>query len=373
MSATETKAPLVPVLKRRVTNLMRLAAVTAIAVVLAGVAVWQRSATGQPDFAPVVMFPSLKANADNVTQVQIETKSASFNVTRSAQGGWTLPDKAGFAADFDAVRKTIIGLADLRLVEQRSERADWHEKLGLVLPKSGGTGTLVTLKDAKGEMLASVLLGGAVEGAAAGGKQASYVRRPNEPQAYVARGNFAPATTLTAWLDKSFIELARDRVKAVAMKPFKGRPYTVARDKPGDENFRIVEAIPAGRILRTPGEPNGVGNALLGISFDDVKPLSAADYANAARAVFSTFDGLTLNLGFIEKDGDYWMSVNAVADPAAAAPAEKPDPKKLKPDIAKEAKELNERLANWSFKLPRYKGSLLTVPLDDLLKPVGSP
>ena len=366
------KAPLIPVLRRRVQALAKLAGVTAIAVVLAVVAVWQRASTGDSDFTTVRMFPSLKADMGTVTSIQIETKSDSFNVTRNAEGRWILPDKANYPADGNTVLKATLGLAELNLVEQRTARADWHEKLGVSLPKSGGTGTLVTMKNAKGEVLASLIVGGAVEGASAGGAQAVYVRHADQPQTYVARGNFAPPTTQAQWLDKAFIDLARTRVKTAAVQPFKGKPYSVTRDKPSDENFRIVEAIPAGRVLRTESEPNAIGNALMGISFDDVKPLAGVDFTNAARAVFTTFDGLKLSISVIEQDRDFWLTVNAVSDPSAAPPeAEKPGG--LKPDVAKEVQDINSTVAGWAYKVPRYKGVLLTTPMEDLLRPVGTP
>jgi hypothetical protein len=373
MSTTEAKAPLIPVLRRRVRALAQLAGVTAVAVLLAAIALWQRGSTGQADFAATLMFPALKANIENVATIQVETKDAAFNVTKNAQGRWIVPDRANYPADHNTILKTILGLAELNLVEQRTSRADWHDKLGVGLPKSKGTGTLVTMKDTKGEVLASVIAGSAVEGAGAGSKQAIYVRHANQPQTYVARGNFAPPTALTQWLDKRFIELARNRVKSVAMVPFKGRPYTVARDNPGQENFRIVENIPAGRVLRTENEPNGIGNALLGISFDDVRQQAATDTANPARATFVTFDGLTLSLTLTEQDRDFWLTINATADPAVQPPPAPAAGSALKPDVTKEAKEINQLVAGWSYKIPRYKGTLLTAPLEDLLRPVGTP
>jgi hypothetical protein len=374
VSQAEAKPPVIPVLRRRLRALTALAAVTAIAVILAALALWQRAATGLPAFEQQRMFPSLRESMNGVTTIQVETKDASFNVVRKAEGRWIVPDKANYPADFVTIRKTILGLADLNLVERRTARADWHEKLGLRLPKSGGSGTLLTLKNAKGEVLASVIVGENVEGAAAGGQQAVYVRRPTDPQTYVARGNVSPPTGQAQWLDKAFIDLARDRVKTVAMKPFKGRAYTVTRDKPQDENFRIVESIPAGRLLRTENEPNGIGNALLGLSFDDVKPQQGLNFANAASVAFLTFDGLTLNLKLIEAENEFWMTVAAQAAPSVQPQPTSPGASTtLKPDIAKEAKEINALVAGWAYKIPRYKGTLLTAPLEDLLKPVGTP
>ena len=45
----------------------------------------------------------------------------------------------------------------------------------------------------------------------------------------------------------------------------------------------------------------------------------------------------------------------------------------LKPDVAKEAKDINDTVAGWAYKVPRYKGVLLSTPMEDLLRPVGTP
>jgi len=369
-------SPVMPVLKRRLRSLTYLAAVTGVAVLLAAVALWQRSSTGEPSFKVERMFADLRDKANDITTIQIETKGAAFNVTRTAQGAWILPDKANYPADFNTIRKVVVGLAELDLVEKRTSRSDQFERLGLSLPKSGGTGTLVTLKNGKGEVLASVIAGSTVEGGSAGGRQAIYVRRPNQNQAYIARGNLSLPADQVQWLDKAFIDLARDRVKTAALKPFKGRPYSVTRAKPEDANFRIVEAIPAGRVLRTEAEPNGIGNALMGLSFDDVAPQEKIDFSNAALASFQTFDGLNLSLKLIEKDREFWITVGATGTAPPPEPAKPGSPATspaLKSDPVKEAKDINAVTAGWAYKIPRYKGTLLTAPLEDLLKPVGSP
>jgi Domain of unknown function (DUF4340) len=368
-------APIVPVLARRVKSLTYFAAATGVAVLLAAIAVWQRAATGEPDFNPERMFPALEAIVNNVASVQVETKSASFNVVRSAEDTWKLPDKQGYPADGATLLKAVLGLAELDLVERRTARPDWHERLGLGLPKKGGSGTLVTLKNAKGEVLASLIAGASVEGASAGGRQAIYVRRADQDQTYVARGNFAVPAEQKQWLSKAFVDLARDRVKSVAMKPFKGRTYNVTRAAPQDETFRVVEALPRGRSLRSESEANGVGNALMGLTFDDVEPHSKFDFAAAAQATYVTFDGLTLSFSLIEKERDFWMTVIATTapQPEAPQPPGKAAPAPLKPNVDKEAQDINKLVTGWAYKIPRYKGTLMSAPLDDLLAPLGAP
>jgi hypothetical protein len=368
-----SKSPLVPVLQRRVRSLTWLAGATGLAVVCALISQWQLTGYEQSDFKPVKMFPGLEdqAKANSIAAIQVETHASAFNVVRQADGKWVLPDKGNYPADFDQVRRIVTGLAELELVEPRTARADWNAKLGLAAPKDAGEGqgTVVTIKDAKGEVLASVVSGTPVEGASAGGKQAIYVRRPQDSQAYVARGSYQPATDVSQWLTKSFIDFPSDRMKTVSVKPFKGPSYTVTRATPQTPNFSVVERLPPGRSLRTPGEPNGVGNALIGMTYTDVAPQSGMNFANAAHATFQTFDGMALNVSLVEKDNDYWMIFDAVEVPAST-PA--PDKGGLKPNIAKEVEELNAMSSGWAYKIPRFKGTLMSSPLDALLNITGS-
>ncbi len=364
-NSTTSKPAVIPVLKRRIASLSWLAGATAVAVLFAVIAQWQRGSSGDPQFTQVRMFPALASRVDDVAAIQIETKSASFNVVRRADGHWILPDKASYGADFNTVRKTILGLADLDLTEARTSRTDWLEKLGLALPKTGGSGTLLTLKDRKGEVLASMVSGIAVEGGSAGGRQAIYVRRPSEPQSFVARGNLTLDTDQAHWLDRAFIDFARDRVKTVAVKPLQGPSYTVTRAAPSTVNFSVVERLPPGRTLRSEGEPNGVGNALMGMSFTDVVPISRIDFSHPARASFQTFDGLALNVTIVEKENDFWIALDAIVSELPVVPAG--DSSKLKPDIGKEVKELNAMARGWAYRIPRFKGTLISSPLDALL------
>lgn len=365
------KSPLVPVLARRQRALGWLAGATAFLALCAILAQWQRYAAGESAFTPERLFPALESRADDVTTIQVETKEAAFNVALTADGKWILPDKGNYPADFNQVRRLVLGLASLELVEPRTARADWQDRLGLGLPKSGGTGKLVTLKDAKGNVLATLVAGLSVEGASTGERQAIYVRRPEEAQTFVARGTFEAVTDQAQWLDKSFIDFARDRIRTVSMKPLSGPSYTVTRATPQAENFSLVERLPRGRTLRSEAEPNGVGNALIGISFTDVVPQATIDFTKAARASFQTFDGMALNISVAEKDGEYWLAFDAVeiaADPVAEAASKD---SKLKPNIPQEVAALNALAKGRAFKLPRFKGTLLVTPLEALLNLPG--
>jgi hypothetical protein len=374
-------APHIPVLRRRLRELSYLAIATGVAVVLSLVAVWMRAASVEPEFRHQAVFPDLVSKANDVATILIESKTAAFSVTRNAEGRFVLPGKFGYPADFNLVRKTVVALSELEAVDQRTARADWHERLGLGAPKSGGSGVVITLKDSQGSVLANLTTGQSVQGAAAGGNTALYARKGDNPQTFVVLGSYTAQADQTQWLDMKFIDLASDRVKTVAVKPLKGPAFSVTRAKPEDRNFAVVEPLPRGRMLRTEAEANGVGNALMGVTFEDVAKADTLDFSHAARTTYTTFDGLTLNVSVIEKDRDFWLTVNASATPQPQAPAPAPAPTpatpapqaSLKPDVAKEAAEINRMTSGWAYKIPRFKGVLISAALEDLLKPVGGP
>jgi hypothetical protein len=364
---------MIPVLERRVRALTWLAGATVVAILCAFIAQWQRSTSGEAEFAPVRMFPGLEEKADAVASVEIEAPNAAFNVVKRSDGKWIVPDKGNYRADFNQVRRTVLGLASLELIEPRTARADWAGKLGLAAPnaKKEGQGTVIRLKDAKGEIMASVVVGNAVEGASTNSRQAIYVRKLTENQTYVARGSLEAVSDPAAWLDRSFIDFPRDRIRTVSMKPPMGPSYTVTRAAPEVENFSVVERLPSGRTLRSEAEPNGLGNALIGMSFTDVVPQGQVDFSRAARASFQTFDGMALNVLIAQKDEDFWVAFDAIEIPAAEVAKPGKD-SKLKPNIAREVEELNAMGKGLAYKVPRFKGTLLTTPLEAMLNvPAG--
>ena len=77
--------------------------------------------------------------------------------------------------------------------------------------------------------------------------------------------------------------------------------------------------LPAGRELPYPGAANAVGGALVGLTFDDVKPAKGMDFSHAAQLVTRTFDGLTVIVKTVQQKNDYWATISAQAAPGKAA------------------------------------------------------
>lgn len=344
-------------LRRR--NLLILGGIAALLVVLAVVALWRQSEAFAPGYRPQPMFPDLPHQAHDVARIHVASKSGSFDVVNTPGKGWVVPSRNNVPASFEQVNKTIVGLATLETLEPKTARADWLHYLDLDAPPKGN-GVLISLSDAKGQTLAAILAGKPEDIGDRSGASGLFVRRPDSTQSWLARGTFEPKSNVSDWYDKNLVEVDRLRIAETDVTPAGGPAYSVKRDKPSDQDFKLVN-VPAGRELAYPGAADGVAAAIVGLSFDDIKPAKDIDFSKASQLVTRTFDGLTVTVRVVQQKNDYWATVSAGTAPGA------------KPAAAKEAQAINAKTSGWAYKLPTFKGQQLTTKLETLLKPLHPP
>ncbi len=335
-------------------NLAILGGVTALFVALASVAVLQQAALLAPKFEPRPVFPALTDSLESLGEITIASKDGTFHV-RQMDGKWVVAEKDNFPADPALVRATAVGLASLELLEPKTSRADWLTYIGLAAPDAGGTGMTVTVKDMTGKDIAGLIVGNAQGTPDLTGRSTLYVRRPNEDQAWLARGYIVARPLLADWFDKRIVPIARDRVRGATVDPLTGPTYTMVRDTKDMPDFRVLD-LPRGRELSFDGAPDGVAGAITGFNFTDVAKANPADFNNVPQSVTNTFDGLEITVKVAMKGMDNWAILSARA---------------TNPMVQPEADAINARAAGWAFKLPEMNVTQLISPLETLLKPAG--
>jgi hypothetical protein len=339
-------------------NLAILAVLAVLFLVWAVVALWQQSVQLSPKYNPTPMFPDLPHQANSVARVHVASKSGSFDVALKPGKGWVVSSRNDFPASFAEVNRTVVGLATLQTLEPKTARADWLHYLDLDAPPKGN-GVLITLADAQGHTLASIIMGKSQDIGDQSGASGIFVRRADSTQSWLAKSVFQPKTDLTEWYDKNLVDIDRARIAETDVTPVGSPAYSVKRDKPKDADFKLVN-MPAARDLSYPGAADGVGAAVVGLTFDDAKPAKGMDFSKALKVVTRTFDGLTLIIQAIQQGQDTWATVSAEAAPGKAK-------------AAREAKAIDAKTSGWAYKLPPYKGQQLMTKLDSLLKPPPAP
>lgn len=334
-----------------------LGAAALVSMGLAAFALHERAAEGARHYTPARFLPGFTDRVKDVTSIHIESRSGTVEVTYSPKTGWVLPQRGGYPADFDTVRRTLIGLATLETIAPKTARADWLHFINLDAPPKG-SGTRITVKDAKGQVLADLITGNTEDIADPSGNQGLFVRRPDETQSYLARTVFVPHSDIASWLMTRPVEISAGRLKDVAVKPAKGPAFTVGRAKAGDPLYK-VDPLPKGRNA-DPRKVNSIPFSLTTFSFDDVRPVGQVDFSKAAHLVAHTFDGLAVRFDVVSADGGIWARVSAAADPGAV------------PAVAAELRGINMRAARWAYKLPEEKGRPLLNGLEDMMLPKGA-
>lgn len=278
-------------------------------------------------------------------------------------GRWAVVEKGNYPADPERVRRLLVGLADLTLVEPKTDRVELLPRLDLDDPANGKS-TLVALQDRTGALVGQLVigrprpnnLGGGSGGAPGGGDAGVYVRRADSEQAWLARGAFNLGGDVLSWLDRRIVDVPASRVASVVLTAADGASVTLSRATP-DAKF-AVEGAPEGAKFKEQAVLAAPAGALAALDLEDVKPAVELPLptAGAATASFTTFDGLIVGLRLSPPGQTNWVALDATGfDKGEAA-----------------AKALSLRLAPWSFAIPPDKAMLLRTTLSDLTAAGGS-
>jgi len=333
------------------------------------------------------LLPQLSKSINEVVSITLQRKAETCTLQRADSGAWGLVERDGYPVDSEAVRGTLIALAQLTALEQKTDDPARYAKLGVQEPDAeGSTSTLVTLKDKAGKELAKLVVGKPSEGKGGLPSGNTFVRIAGEKQSWLAKGSPELKEKATDWLKKQVIEVKRDRVRSVEVRHADGEVVHVERAAPKDANFEL-SGIPEGQELSYPSVTGALGSALEYLNLEDVQPADKVDFSQGAgpTSEFRTFDGLKITVQ-VKEDGEKcyarfeaaYEAPAQVGPPAPPAgepgadgtpPPESADAGQKKPEeVQREASELQARLSKWVYQIPAYNKASFTKHMKDMLK-----
>ena len=341
-------------------NLIVLGAFALLSVVLAVAALWMRAQETAARFAPGEFLPGFASSVKNATRIHIVTRGNSFDVTYTQAKGWVLPARGDYPANFEQVRHTLIDLATMETVEPKTARADWLSYIGLETPPKGD-GTAITISDKNDKVLASIIVGNTTDLANAQGATGVFVRHPGDNQSYLARAVYPFHPDLPDWLETGVMMVESARLNTVTVTPVSGAGFTVKRDHPSDQQYKLDGPAPPKGKQADMAMVNLVPQLITDFTFVDVQPASRLDFSKPVRLLAHTFDGQNIRFDAVNVNDAVWIRVSAEAD-------------KGTPTMQRqEAGMINARAAQWAYKLSPEKGRLLTMTRDNLLTKAEAP
>ncbi|MGE0714695.1 MAG: DUF4340 domain-containing protein [Alphaproteobacteria bacterium] len=337
---------------RKITFLVLVGAAVAAAAGAVAVSM-NRGVTAPTAHAGELFLPELQRRANEVREVVLVRNNGTATLKQEGDR-WVLVEKANHPANGEQVRRVIVELAELRLVEGKTSKPDLYSRLQVEDPTAkDARSTLMTLKDGSGKPIAEVVVGRRRIDRLGGGRDSLYVRRKGEAQAWLAAGNVDIAGEFQRFLVRSLMDIKAERIAEVTTIQPDGTRLVIRRDKPEDK-MAVVD-LPEGKTVKEEDKVTKAAAALAGLDIDDAKKRGEANIPDdSVKAEVRTFDGLVVKVATHETDYRAWsrFTVETTAEASDA--------------VKKEAEALKARVEPWDFEMLGYKTAPLTTKLADL-------
>jgi len=343
----------------------RLWVLLALAIAVAGGAYWLSTGTTlkrDPDYGARVL-PGLAAALDAVSSVRLVGAGGQTLVTLTRDAGHWRVAEAGYPADAARVRRLLVALGDLHVVEAKTEDPARYAALAVEDVEAPGAQSLRVELRGLAEPLA-LLVGHAAAG------QGAYVRVAGQRQALEARPSLDVPRAPHDWLARTIVDLAPPRVQSLEVEPGDGPAWRAVRATREAAHFD-VPGLPKGRELASLGAADAAGNALATLEFDEVRKAGApAGRARPERAVVRAFDGLVVTLEGRAEGEARWLTVTASFDAALAArfPPVAGQAAPGAEQVEREAERIAATTAGWEYRVSAYRYDAIFRKRDSLLR-----
>lgn len=335
-----------------------------------------------------LILPELKDRVNDVAAIRVQFGSSDKGLMELTRAGndWVLANRASYPAKFDRVKSLLVQMAELSKDQELTSKPENYARLGVqepsqwkepvvdpsgqtATPPEGVAPTQVTLKDAKGGEIASLIVGDVKWGTV----PQSYVRRPTEARAWRASGRVEAPRSMTELIELEFVKVPQARVKSAVVTLASGGVVEAKKTAPADASF-VLQNVPEGRKARA-GSADSLGGVLASVSLEDVAAIDSIDFAGkegsnvvkAATLEVRTFDGLVLIAELADREGQTWSKWSAAIDESVTVPEGATGlskPEEVKAEVAK----LNEKFSRFAFAIPAWKSNIMKSTMDSLLE-----
>jgi len=323
------------------------AALAVLAVLGAAVVLSDRSAwTAADSRAGQKAIPGLRLS--EVAEIAILNPAGELHLARG-ETGWSVRERAGFAAETDRIAALLVKLAELKIVQSEPLPESQRARLELLEPKdkAAGGGTLIELKDAKGGSLGRLLLGkkivksSPVASLSRGETEATgrYLTAGGEAGTMLAVGE--PLTEVESkpelWLVKDL--LRADGAKSISSSKDGRQRWSVTR-KTESADWKFAGSKEKPDLQKATDLASSLGWVnLVDVVADPAKADTGLDHAIVIKA--DTFDGISYTLTVGNKAGDnYYVRVAVAGEPRKTRTPAKGEKAE---DTAKNDNEFEER------------------------------
>ena len=308
-----------------------------------------------------LLFPGLLEELNSIELIELTERGNKVVTTLSLRTDrWSVTERSGYPADAQKINRMLLSLAEARILEEKTSRPEWHDRLGV---------ESIEREDAGGLSIRLVGIDipvNVIAGDSAGDNQI-YVRKADQTQSYLIDRDPEAGRSPTDWLNTEILSIPTSRIQQVKLQHPDGEILTIFKTESDQSNFTVSD-IPESRELQYESIANTIGSTLSNLSLQDVE-LHDNFEGDITVAEFRTFDGLILVVESIRQGDEGWITLNpdhndsnnfeigeVISDDNSTAETE--------------ALELGQKLNGWKYRIPTYQFDQLTRRMNDLLRPL---
>ena len=295
--------------------------------------------------------PELLEKINDVEKIIIEHSKGKITLSNDDKS-WSVIEINGYTARSSKIKRTILGLAQLKLSEPKTQLKKNYPKLELLDPATKeAKSKRVYLFDKGGKTIGDIIVGKRRPSIAGSNVGGLYIRYPGKRQTWLAEGDVDISSNITEWLERKIINLNSKRIMQVSIRHKNGDLLEVYKKSP-EELIFLLKNIPVNKKITSETEPSTIGKALENLVLEDVKKEAIAEpfsMAESLTADFVTFDGLSVRLHQFKQDGKFWLKIKASGN-------------------HKDTAVINKRTKGWVYQVADYSGSILVRRMKDLVE-----
>jgi len=304
-----------------------------------------------------IFFPGLMAKINQVAHIELTDKNGLTHLVLQ-NDRWVVQEKSGYNAEFSKVKTLLLGLAELKTIESKTEKPENYGRLGV--QGIGEPGDIdskqIRLIDKAGNVQYTLIIGKSKPSRAPGAKPAFYVRQLGEAKSWLVSGKIDIAATQTDWLNTQILDIEPDNIQSIKIQQPDQDVLKISKTTISDENF-TVENLPVNAVLKSNSAVNTMANMLQNLAFEDVlsRGTFRANEAEITRVVVETFDGLQITAKLLEKEEKnyLWFDLNN---------------KDSNEKVIQQLKVLSAKFPLWVYEIQDFKADMFKKTLKDLLQ-----
>ena len=317
-----------------------------------------------------LLYPGLFDKLSSVDSLQFKSTQGDFTIKKEGDQ-WTIPKRWNYPADYDEVKRILIDISHVKILEHKTADPSKYAVLGVEDPSKAKDDNTLQINMMHGDkMVAGIIIGKQRDIPTEVGPRQFYVRKVGGKKSWLVQGYLQISPVMLNWVQNQIMDINRERIARVDIIQPNGDTATLINlDK---NQFGTPESREK-TVFKYQELGYDIAGTLNQLRMEDVQPLKgfSRGEAEVVKAVFTTYDGLKITAKTSFNDGFYYSTFHADFDPDAIKTAPKAiqadDVLESKDEVKKEVAKLNKQLSPWVYRVSSFIGTNLMRAKSDIV------